>query len=1648
MIRSRKPLALFFLGIFILQFVFLPEFFNIQQTSSKNDLDLNQNIDTPNGQDLSPYDNQTHRYIFLFNSSVNLIDNSSLFNSFSSLGGVLSSTPWDYLYGFSGKINNSEANLGAFIDQYNPLTFKDNIIEGQMNSIHEQINTYPAVIDDSGYGYLGDLNSTIAFLDSGIDDSHSLINQSNIIWEDFVNGSSQPNDFNGHGTAISSISLGGGDTALEPNHTGSTYYITVGGNYSHRDLFYPHHITPGWYKLKLVSFDLDSDALDWIDIKGEINETNRFDNFHSELYRNGELVNSSLDKNLNLSWNSTEIVNKSGKYDLFFTYNIPFGVNPEFNLFLNTTFSPKNESRAFANFTGIAPNTKIASLKILNETGLGYSSDLINALEWITNNGSKLHIVATVLSLANFDMDNILAENISSLIDKIINNGTMVIIAAGNQGVSTKINKLALNKKAIIMGAVNEQDQLTYYSNQGNMLENDQMIAPDLLAPGGSLLKEHNMVITADTNDYDPFYGDSEIKENDLTCITGTSVSVAIVAGVYNLIVEALGGWNNLNKTSGRDILLIKSLLLLTATETNMQREDNPNTPYDESLNSPILNRGGADIHEGYGRINPKAVFDLLNNSFVINSSMEIPLIASTENSIGEHVYATNITLEKNEMYLFNMTFNETFFSTFDTDLYLYASQPNENGEPVLIASKTQASHDDESFYYTNLDETQDFYLVAKAINGQGNITLNVSKQKITQPPVLYNASVLTNSNFDFNDTLDIFTFSINYSHPENMPASYLNLHINATSENITLIPDSSDSNFTDGCIYSGEYKFNQSGTYSLNFTVQTGQFSFDYVDPIINSTFISPISNLFEWNSSGINSSFSNSSDRELWDFSPELMNFTYQNNEIEVFSGWDWIEVPYTLEDRRTLETDENWYSMYCGITGKADNQHHLLENDGKPFYSYYNISGTYNLISSYIYFNKSTTINPIVKIGLRIGINQGDTVRIQINENRTGSWTTLETFTETVNEWSMLKYNLSDYIQSYVRIRVQVSYDNTPENYYGGIMIDYVSFEEESFENVYSPNLTNYHHLSDPSEIQPYYSSTSNTKLEPFTFQVAYTDRDGNLPEYVYLEINDKNYSMYNIFGRWNPKKNSTDDYTKEMVYKISLTILDFVNNSYRFHTFDGKYYNSTSWQPVISFSNTTALEFPLLRNLTIDEMTVSESSELTQLPTLWISSSTSGYMWHQVSQFGIQKSGEFYCGIADYQGYGKNLNCSMITPVIILNETRNIYLNFTHRLRFDVDGEFGGDYGQIFISTNLGDSWELLEKFGQETEGLYPKSISIDISDYRGKNAIFKFNFISDDVGIQLQNSGWIISSLTVDIDRSHDYIGPIIEFLNIKNNDKVNGKLNITIKISDDEGIDWDRVDLWINNKQVEYTIENDTITYFLDTNNYNNGDIIKIVCTAKDIWGNFQEEEILISVDKFLSIPLLIFIYTLGIAIILLTIGVAVREWKIRKLLATGDYIRQPSFFARITQQKVHESTLIQEARLIVKEIDKDWEKKQPYKLHCKKCKKMYVSEECEIFCPNCKKDTLYVAKKCYICNNWNYFDGDAIIHKCKKCDIVLLKNFDEAKKQIKIQNENHKEIQLSTEEEKDDFFKAANKIPKSELKELMIELIDEEESK
>ena len=81
---------------------------------------------------------------------------------------------------------------------------------------------------------------------------------------------------------------------------------------------------------------------------------------------------------MNITWNTGLLTN--ALYELVFTYQINFGQEPIFNVLTNLSILPVNNLAPFANFTGIAPSTKIVDLKVLNNSAMGYGSDLFHSV--------------------------------------------------------------------------------------------------------------------------------------------------------------------------------------------------------------------------------------------------------------------------------------------------------------------------------------------------------------------------------------------------------------------------------------------------------------------------------------------------------------------------------------------------------------------------------------------------------------------------------------------------------------------------------------------------------------------------------------------------------------------------------------------------------------------------------------------------------------------------------------------------------------------------------------------------------------------------------------------------------------------------------------------------------------------------------------------------------------------------------------------------------------------------------------------------------------------------------------------------------------------------------------------------------------------
>lgn len=125
---------------------------------------------------------------------------------------------------------------------------------------------------------------------------------------------------------------------------------------------------------------------------------------------------------------------------------------------------------------GVAPNAKIYALKILNSTGSGYTSAIIQALDWAINNG--VNIVNLSFGTVNYPG--------TSLEDALINaeaKGLTIIASAGNNGTcigdTDTVNYPAKFASVISVGAVDKSNSHPCFSASGSKL--------DFVAPGVSI---------------------------------------------------------------------------------------------------------------------------------------------------------------------------------------------------------------------------------------------------------------------------------------------------------------------------------------------------------------------------------------------------------------------------------------------------------------------------------------------------------------------------------------------------------------------------------------------------------------------------------------------------------------------------------------------------------------------------------------------------------------------------------------------------------------------------------------------------------------------------------------------------------------------------------------------------------------------------------------------------------------------------------------------------------------------------------------------------------------------------------------------------------------------------------------------------------
>ncbi|MFF0338444.1 S8 family serine peptidase [Kribbella sp. NPDC004875] len=157
---------------------------------------------------------------------------------------------------------------------------------------------------------------------------------------------------------------------------------------------------------------------------------------------------------------------------------------------------------------GVAWNAKVRPIKVLDDTGSGDDTNLINGINWAVKNGVRV----INMSLGGEGDDPVL----HTAIKNAYNAGVVLVAAAGNTGGDSSNHFPGAYPEVLSVGATNAAGVLTSFSSYGD--------AVDLAAPG------YDITSTAPRNQtpagYEPYW----------LGLAGTSFSSPIVAGVAALV--------------------------------------------------------------------------------------------------------------------------------------------------------------------------------------------------------------------------------------------------------------------------------------------------------------------------------------------------------------------------------------------------------------------------------------------------------------------------------------------------------------------------------------------------------------------------------------------------------------------------------------------------------------------------------------------------------------------------------------------------------------------------------------------------------------------------------------------------------------------------------------------------------------------------------------------------------------------------------------------------------------------------------------------------------------------------------------------------------------------------------------------------------
>ena len=202
-------------------------------------------------------------------------------------------------------------------------------------------------------------------------------------------------------------------------------------------------------------------------------------------------------------------------------------------------------------YQGIAPGARLIVLKALDSTGVGYTSNVINAINFAVANKATLGIDVINLSLGHPIYEPAGTDPLVAAVERAVAEGIVVVVSAGNFGgdpVTREVGYAGITSpgnapSAITVGALETyqtvargDDAVAWYSSRGPTWY-DGYQKPDIVAPGSHLASDVSSG-SALINEYP-----RGVLKTSGTCklmrLSGTSMAAGVVSGIVATMLEA-----------------------------------------------------------------------------------------------------------------------------------------------------------------------------------------------------------------------------------------------------------------------------------------------------------------------------------------------------------------------------------------------------------------------------------------------------------------------------------------------------------------------------------------------------------------------------------------------------------------------------------------------------------------------------------------------------------------------------------------------------------------------------------------------------------------------------------------------------------------------------------------------------------------------------------------------------------------------------------------------------------------------------------------------------------------------------------------------------------------------------------------------------